>query len=638
MLVTDQNVDEILKFFETQKVFVVDIESTGLDLYDNDKLIGVGVATSNKNLFYFPFRHTEKSIDLSYLKRLVVILSGAIRLIGFNIKFDLRGLAIEGLVVEQQECVDVIVKGRLCSREKHPDLDLVSVYCRFVNRERVSNKEWLKEYKKKNKIKENQDVDPEIMGEYCCEDLRHTYELDIVLSRTIKETKQERTFQLELETTKTLFLMEHIGTPVDPVYCLRTYEELNQKIEEVEQKSFSITKEKCAEPVNMLSNKQLGEAFHAFGVHSPVLTGAGAECWDEKALLQLDHPLVGVIKEYRTLRKLRDTYFFPFIGKTSIHSTFKNWRTVTGRLSSADPNLQNIPRFQKSLTEDDREMDEEKRKKILAMASLRKTTSGLTAGGSSLSSWGFTGDEEYNEDADLVSVRRLFIAHPGYVLYSWDYSQMEMRVFISYFQNLNDSGGIYEAMMTDGFDFHSFVAKLVFGYSEESKDFKFWRQVSKAISFGLIYGMGDDLLAAQMGKPVEEAAKFREIYFDRLTGARSFIESVHKRIRDKGFVYNRYGRRYYVSSGKAYVGVNYLVQGTSGDLTKDRMNEVSKYLRGKKSRLVNQIHDEVVGEIALDEEAEVVPEIVKILESNPFKIPLRVDVARCYPSWAHKKE
>jgi len=636
MLVSNDIAGKILKQLSKQKLIFLDIETTGLKVRDEDFIVGIGIGTSAKKFYYFPFRHKEGNLDSVHLSKLIEILNGVKYIIAHNIKFDLAGLEGDGLIVSDQVLIDTLIMGRLCSRERHAKLDLVSLYRNFIDGGSEDNKAKLKEYKRINKIKDKgvSSIDPHYISSYCESDLRQLYELYFFLHKQIRSTNQEKIYQLEVDTTKTLFFMEQYGAKIDPEYCNRTKLELDESIKETESRIYEITKEKQEEPVNVLSNLQLGKIFNAFGINSLLKTPTGKECWDEKALLLIDHPLIGLVKEYRTLRKLRDTYFTPFLEKEIIHSSFKNWGTVTGRLSSGDPNLQNIPRYQKSLSGKEEKMDEEKRKRILAMASLRKTAGGSAAGGSSLSSWGFTGDEKYVDSEELVSVRRLFIARPHYILYSFDFSQMEIRIFVSYLNNEK----IFEEMKDDKFDFHSFVAKIVFGYDSSHPDFKFWRQIAKAITFGLIYGMGNDLLAGQMGKSVTEAAEFRKIYFAKLKGAREFIKVVNKKITERGFVFNRYGRKYYIEPNKSYVGVNYLVQGTSGDLVKDRMNYVFRFLQDKKSRLINQIHDELLIEIHEDEQESIVPQIVSILEENRFSIPLKVDKSKCFPSWAHKLE
>jgi DNA polymerase I len=619
LLITDILQPDI-DFLKRQKVFIVDVETEGVDPYNGGYILCTGVGVSSGKTYCFEGLPEVVS----------EILSDSEVLIGHNIKFDLKFLSQSGVKIKNQRLLDTIVMARLCSSERFPGLDLISCLKRFVDPFINDNKLVLKEFMKKNKIKQYKDIPFETLGKYCEEDILNTRNLYIKLASKVKGSNQKEVFELEIETTKSLFFIEDRGMRIDGEYCKNAIVELKEKLLEVEKRVEDLVGYKF----NLLSPKQLGEVFHKLGIKSPGTTIKGSESWGEQALLLIDHPLSGLIKEYRTIAKLHGTYFEPFAKLKEIHASFNNWTTATGRLSCSSPNLQNIPRFQKNIHEND-VIDEDKKKKIIAMSGIRKKTTGQTAGGSGLSSWGFTGDEKYEDNEDIISVRRLFIPRDNYYLYSFDFSQMEIRVFISYLNNPK----IFKEMASENFDFHSFVCKLVFGYSEDHKDFAFYRQISKAITFGLIYGMGLEALAGQMGKELEEAKIFRKKYFDRLSGSKEFINLVKKKVAGRGYIYNRYGRRYIIDPEKSYVGVNYLVQGTTGDLVKDRMNEVRKYLdkNNMHSKILNQIHDEILAEIHTSEEEIVVPKIKWLLESNKFGIPLKVDVVKCYPSWAHKK-
>lgn len=629
MVITDTYEWESIKsHLKTSKIFIVDIETTGLSIHYKDYIIGIGVATLSE-AYYFPVAHVSHKLSKDIISELISILNDAKIIINHNIKFDLAGLSKLGFNTEGKEFIDTLVMSRMCTEDRFAKLDLITSCNRFVGYTK-DNKAELKEYMKKKKIKRYELVDHYFMGNYCIEDVINTRNLYFALLQKVKETHQEFVYEHEKRTTKTLFEMEYIGSKIDIEYCNKVYKELFDRAVEIENQALEITKE----PVDLLSPKQVGDYFHSLGIKSPGRTPAGKESWDEKVLININHPLVGVIKEYRTIRKLRDTYFEPFLETEVLHPSFNNWGTVTGRLSCSNPNLQNIPRFQKSISGNE-VISDEKKEKIKAMVALKSHVNpGSNAGGSGFSSWGFTGDESFDEeDDDVVSVRRLFISRPGRVLYSFDYSQAEVRVFVSYLNRPE----IIKLISDKEFDFHGFVCELVFNkYKDKDEDFKFYRQISKAITFGLIYGMGDGLLAAQMGRPIEEAKNFRKLYFERLPGAIDFINNVNAKVLRTGCIKNRYGRKYWISPDKAYVGVNYLVQGTAGDLVKDRMNALNDFLKNTKSRMINQIHDEVIVEIPIDEEAEIVPKITEILEKNRLNIPMKVDIARCYPSWANK--
>lgn len=633
MLVTNHNVSEILQKLKSHKVFVIDIETTGLEVQYEDRLVGVGIGLSDLSTYYFPFRHFEGNLDFIHLVSLMKILSNAHCFIGFNVKFDLFGLHQDGLIIKDQKIIDVIVMSRLLSPGKYDPLNLVSSYKRFINPYFDSHKITLVDYMKEHKVKSHALVEVNVESGYCCEDVRLTFELYLYLMHKIHELEAYKLFDLELNTTKTLFGMELRGALIDQEYCLSACSDLDQKVLELEKKAYTLTKDVQEEPVNILSSRQIGKIFIALGFTSPSKTEKGNDSWNDSALITIDHPLSDIVKEYRTLRKLRDTYFKPFISKSVIHPTFKNWGTITGRLSCANPNLQNIPRYQRNIHgETSIEIDEEQRKQIEAMVKSKLSSGSSTVGGHSATAWMYAGDTDYSDEDNMISVRRLFISRPGFTYFTFDFSQMEVKVFISYIHNEK----ILEEIQDRNFDFHSFVCKTVFGYDESHPNFSFWRQISKAITFGLIYGMGDGLLASTMQQTKEQAIKFRKKYFDKLEGSKEFIDTVFRKLKDRGYVFNRYGRRYFIPANKNYVAINYLVQGTSGDIVKDRMNHVNEYLSDKNSRIINQIHDELLIEVHNNEIDIVVPKIASILEHNDFKIPLSVDVSRCDPSWAHK--
>jgi len=254
-------------------------------------------------------------------------------------------------------------------------------------------------------------------------------------------------------------------------------------------------------------------------------------------------------------------------------------------------------------------------------------------GGSSSSSWGYTGDSSEFEEGGFISVRRVFINESDRLLFSFDFSQMEIMCLIYYLPNREE---IYE-VIRKGVDFHSYMAQQIFEVQLDDPNFKLFRQFAKGITFGLIYGMGLKTLASAIGKTVEEAKQIRETYYNRLKGVKSFIQNVQRKVRQQGYVRNLYGRMYYIDPEFAYKGVNYIIQGSSAEIVKDRMSVSVDYLKDKKSKIILQIHDELLILVHKDELHEL--KVVKnILESNKFEIPLKVEVKRCTHSWADKVE
>ena len=372
-------------------------------------------------------------------------------------------------------------------------------------------------------------------------------------------------------------------------------------------------------------------------MYSPIKTPKGQDSWNEAALVQINNPIAGLIRQYRTLEKLRSTYLEPYAGTSIMHTSYCNWGAVTGRLSSREPNLQNIPRTHFkladiSLTE---EIKEALKNRINAQITAKGITHSLALDDEVLQTWSFVGDEYYDEhDSNQLSIRRLFVPRPEYNLISFDYSQMEVRVFLSYLKNKD----VDDMLMRDDVDFHSEAAKRAFDMTGEEDTFKFYRQMAKNITFGVIYGIGKAKLANQLNVSEKEALQYKNSYFKGLPGSKEFFSSVMKAVQERGWIKNRYGRIYVIDKDIAYKGVNYLVQGTSADILNERMIKVYDYLKDKKSNILLQVHDEIICEIHDSELREIPSAIRGLLEENSLGIPLKVDMEICEPSWASKKD
>lgn len=631
MLVTSANFKEACKEFSAWPELVVDTETTGLDILGGKAMscgIGVGGLHSTEEWF-FPTRMEgyKGNISKKQLGSVLDLIGKAKIIINQNIKFDIKVLEKDGLSNWRDiELQDLMPMQRLCFHEKFPDMDLVNLIERLYGEGMADFDRGFKKYLKANKFARFSQAEPELIASYCCQQVFYCKGIYLHLRKMLEDTKQMRIWKLEIETTKALLEMEVVGVDIDIDYCNESREKIAAEAESMRKKAYEI----AGEEFNLQSPLQMGRVMNAMGVHSPRTTPTGAEAWGDDVISLLDNPLASIIREHRTLEKLNNTYFEPFIesgGK--VYCDFCNWRAVTGRLSCKHPNLQNIPRFLKKLGVKESQ-ESEKKKYIKQMVE-------ANVGGSSSSSWAFTGDESFDDESEnLIAVRRAFIVEPGYKLFSFDFSQMEIRVLLSYI-----SGGpaVLAKMQDkdDPLDFHSYMAKQIYGIDESHSDFKFFRQLAKGITFGLIYGMSLKSLAATIGKPRNEARELKRTYFEKLEGIEDFILTVQRTVTDRGYIFNKYGRRYYLSSDKAYVGVNYLIQGTTADLVKDRMNHVVNELRPYKSKVLIQIHDELLCKIHNSEAEEVVPMIARILEENEI-IPLKVDIAECSPSWSHKRE
>ena len=215
---------------------------------------------------------------------------------------------------------------------------------------------------------------------------------------------------------------------------------------------------------------------------------------------------------------------------------------------------------------------------------------------------------------------------------SFDYSQMEVRVFLSYLNN----DAMKELLHSTDVDFHGEAAKIAFNIDEDHPEFKYYRQMAKGITFGIIYGIGNEKLAQQLQTTKKEASMYKKRYLDSITGSREFIRGVMKAVETRGWVKNRYGRIYKVPSDMSYKGVNYLVQGTSADILNERLVAVHVYLKDKLSKMLLQVHDEIICEIHESEMDIVLPRIVELMQWNSLEIPLFVDKEVCTTSWATK--
>ena len=640
MIVNTENYQEVIDKILPKKSWIVDVETNGLDPFHSNQLCGIGIGTEEGDTYYFPFRHQQGGnlIIKKYLKPLIEVMSQRETLIGYNIKFDLKFLELEGLDTDNIKLVDVLVMVRLTEPTTIRDLDLTSTISRSYGEKAASYDIETKKILKSNKWHKDFSLAPvDILGEYCEQDVKWTAKLHEDRMLDIKETYQTELFEAQCELTKVLNHMERTGIPIDLEYAKDLIDKLEARKQEVEKQ----VKVLLDDPeINIGSTKQLGEALNKRGIKSPIKTPKGKQSWSEEALARINNPIAGLVRQYRTLEKLKSTYVESLIEPYEIpilHSSFCNWGTLTGRLSSRDPNLQNIPRNHFKLS--DRKFDSDERQDIIKRINASLTSKGgepiESLDDEVLDTWGFIGDESFDEtDTKEISIRRLFVPRKDYTLISFDYSQMEVRVFLSYLKNPK-----FDDLLKKGdLDFHSEAAKLAFNISENHVDFKTYRQAAKAITFGIIYGIGNKKLATQLGVTVEEAKKYKKDYFKNIEGSRDFINGVMQAVLDRGYVYNKYKRFYALRSKYAYKGVNYLVQGTSADILSERMIEVHKYLQDTQSNILLQVHDEIICEIHNDEVNTITYEIKNLLENNSLNIPLKVDVEVCEPSWASKRD
>ena len=628
--------DVSTSLLEQYDTLVVDVETNGLNASGINQLCGVGISTLEGDTHYFPVRH-QQGVNLPYscIKDLMVRLGSMNTLIGYNLKFDLSFLEKEGMrSKDDQKWVDVLVMVRLVEPSTVKELGLTPTITRTYGSEHASYDIETKKYLRSNKwSKDFSLAPPNILGDYCEKDTYWTAKLYIDMYNRIVRTLQVDVFEMQCQLTKVLYGMECTGVSIDTKYVDQALVKIEERAKEVEQQIYEI----AGGEFNINSTQQVGEILNSLGIYSPVKTPKDKDSWNETALMQINHRLAGLIRQYRALGKLRSTYIEPYQDMNVMHTSYCNWGAVTGRLSSREPNLQNIPRTHfkladVALTEEEKEA---LKSRITAQTMAKGIMNTLELDDDVLSTWGFVGDEYYNEaDERQIAIRRLFVPRPGYTLVAFDYSQMEVRVFLSYLQNDDVDALLSQADV----DFHGEAAKIAFNVDESHESFKFYRQMAKNITFGVIYGIGKARLANQLNVSEKDAMTYKKQYFEGISGSKQFFNDVMKTVQERGWIKNRYGRMYVIPADISYKGVNYLVQGTSADMLNERKIVIHDFLKDKKSNILLQVHDEIICEIH-DEEFSWLPrKIQDLLEVNTLNIPLKVDIDVCDVSWATKHE
>jgi len=637
MLVSNEEIyREVLTKLTPHSFWTVDVETNGLDSYGINQICGIGIGCKIEGAietFYFPFRH-QQGINLAppLLKDLMRVMSSRKELLGYNLKFDIGFLENEGLDITTVTLIDGMVLVRLTADSTVKELGLTKTILRFYGEKAAQYDIDTKKYLRSNKWHNDfSEAPPDILGEYCEQDVYWTYRLYEDCLRKIEQSKQVEILTLEYDLTKVLYEMEKRGIRVDSAYAQKAMDKILTRQTEVEGSVYRL----AGTEFNIRSTQEVGDVFHTLGITSTVLTPKGRESWSEGALVQINKPIAGLVRQHRALAKLASTYLEPYIDMPVLHTSFCNWGTLTGRLSSRSPNLQNIPRTHFKLK--DTKLTTEERSlvkgRIEAVIATKGGSFSDELSNEVLDTWGFIGDESYDEtDEEQISIRRLFIPRDGYTLVSFDYSQMEVRVFLSYLQNEN----IKELLEQTDVDFHGETAKIAFDLDESHPEYKFYRQMAKSITFGIIYGIGSQKLSQQLRTTQGEAAQYKKKYLDSISGSREFIKGVMSAVEQRGWIKNKYGRVYKVPSEMSYKGVNYLVQGTSADILNERLVAIHKYLEDKKSNLLLQVHDEIICEIHESELSDVPEQVAKLMEWNSLGVPLFVDREVCYPSWATK--
>ncbi|EMO7189117.1 DNA polymerase I [Pluralibacter gergoviae] len=568
-------------------VIAFDTETDSLDNVSAN-LVGLSFAVEPGHAAYVPVAHDYLDApDQIPRERVLELLKPLLEdekclKVGQNLKFDrgilanydidLRGIAFDTML---ESYILDSVAGR------H---DMDSLSSRWLKHKTITFEEIAGKGKKQ--LTFNQ-IALEEAGRYAAEDADVTLQLHLKMWPKLQQHQGPlNVFNIiEMPLVPVLSRIERNGVKIDPAVLHKHSEELAKRLIELEQKAHDI----AGEPFNLSSPKQLQTIlFEKQGIKPLKKTPGGAPSTSEEVLeeLALDYPLPKVILEYRGLAKLKSTYtdklplmINPITGR--VHTSYHQAVTATGRLSSTDPNLQNIPVRN----------DEGRR------------------------------------------IRQAFIAPEEYLIVSADYSQIELRIMA----HLSQDKGLLSAF-AEGKDIHRATAAEVFSQPLESVTNE-QRRSAKAINFGLIYGMSAFGLSRQLNIPRKESQKYMDLYFERYPGVLAYMERTRAQAKEQGYVETLEGRRLYLPdikssnaarrAGAERAAINAPMQGTAADIIKRAMIAVDAWLAKAQPRvrMIMQVHDELVFEVHKDDLDAVTTKIHELMERCvTLDVPLLVEV------------
>ncbi|HRH73037.1 MAG TPA: DNA polymerase I [Zoogloea sp.] len=563
-----------------------DTETTGLDPMVAT-LVGMSFATVEGEAAYLPLAH--RYADAPAQLPLAEVLdklrpwleSDTHRKLGQNLKYDAHILANHGIALAGI-FDDTLLESYILESDKSHDMD--SLASRHLGIKTLTYAEVCGKGAKQIGFGE---VDLARATEYAAEDADITLRLHRNLSAQLAPEPALLALyrDVELPTARVLFEMERNGVLIDDFLLAQHSEELGRRLHELELQAHEL----AGQPFNLGSPKQLGEIlFTKLGLPVVKKTATGQPSTDEDVLSQLadDYPLPKLLLEHRSLAKLKNTYTdkLPLMvnRKTGrVHTSFSQAVAVTGRLASTEPNLQNIP---------------------------IRTPEGRR-------------------------IRAAFIAPAGHKIVSADYSQIELRIMA----HLSADPGLLKAF-AEGEDVHRATAGEIFGVTplEVSSE---QRRYAKVINFGLIYGMSAHGLAKNLGIDRVAAANYIERYFARYPGVAAYMERTRLEAKTKGYVETVFGRRLHLPDiraqqvgrrqGAERAAINAPMQGTAADLIKKAMIATSAWLKasGVKSKLILQVHDELVLEVPDDEVALIREQLPRLMAGvAQLSVPLVAEV------------
>ena len=561
--------------------FALDTETTSVSPTQAE-LVGVSLSWAPGEACYIPVSHEvlEPQLTLDELKaQLQPLLSNPdLTWIAQNLKYDWIVLTQAGFDIACQLQDTMLISYVLNATGSRHDMDTLAL--KHLNHQTIKFEEVCGKGKKQILFSQ---VGLEAARDYACEDADITLRLFEVLKPQLDDVPElaQLYSTLEMPLVEILARLEKVGTLIDPEALHRQSEQLGVRLAEIEAEAHAM----AGEEFNLASTKQLQQILFE-KLQLPVLkkTPKGAPSTNEEVLqeLALSYPLPALLMEHRTLSKLKGTYTDKLPDAADdqgrIHTSLHQAVTATGRLSSSDPNLQNIP---------------------------IRTPEGRR-------------------------VRAAFVAPAGHQLVAADYSQVELRVMAHFSQDAS----MIQAFVEDQ-DIHSATAAEVFGEANDET-----RRNAKAINFGLIYGMSAFGLARNLGIARGEAQQYIDTYFARYPGVLSFMDQAKADASSKGYVETLMGRRLYLPDiqgrdpmrkrAAERVAINAPVQGSAADLIKAAMLRVQELIDSQfpEVRMLLQVHDELLFEVPNAQVDAFSAALVPVMEQSDLSVPLKVEVGR----------
>lgn len=584
-ILTQADWDNLFTRFSTEKRFAFDTETTSLD-YRIAEMVGFSVAFDANDAYYIPLAHDyegapeqlNRETILAQIKPILEDVS--VEKIGHHLKYDAHILHNHGIELQGWYFDTMLASYVLNSvATRHGMDDVARVYLSHLTTtyEQVAGKGV--------KQKTFNQIEIETAAHYAAEDAHVTYRLYEVLSKKLKAVPELDSIlhNIEMPVARVLTIMEENGIELDLKFLDQLSVDFSNTIQNLESQII----EMAGQSFNVSSPKQVGEVlFDKLGIKGGKKTATGQYSTSESILEKIDHPITALILEYRGLSKLKSTYTDGLQKQANndsgrVHTSYHQALTATGRLSSTDPNLQNIP----------------------IRAEIGR------------------------------QIRKAFVAPAGRVLLAADYSQIELRLMA----HLSQDEALVDAF-NHGQDVHRRTAAEVLGIALEDVTNDQRRQ-AKAVNFGLLYGMSEFGLIRQLGFTRQESQDYIKQYFHRYPGIYEYMQRTRQIALEQGFVETIFGRRLYtpdidarnmmVRKGAERAAINAPLQGSAADIIKMAMVEVDKMLPKDQAKMLLQVHDELVFEVDGKIADELAPKLAEVMQSVvKLSVPLIVEVGK----------